>query len=332
MAQFAVANDGTLVYAPGRASTMTTPVWVNRQGHTRPVGLPEATYSSFDLSPDGGRLVFGLEAPDGRVTQLWLYDIQRQRKSPLTGRVTSGEETWNAYPRWTPDGRGVVYFRIPAAGRFQIALQRVDEGGEPSGLWSNTPPQPGYLTPVSFTPDARAMLAFGPINPGSIDIVRFGIDARSGLWTRGPESVLATSYSEYFGQVSPDGRWMLFTSDRSGRDEIYVTSYPVPGVMHKVSRDGGHKAVWIGASEIVYKFGAEMHAVAVTLGPEFRAGEPRLLFAGDFPNIPGLDFAVAPGGREFLMLENPDILRPTTTLTVITNVVDDLDRRAPSTR
>ncbi|AMY07610.1 hypothetical protein LuPra_00784 [Luteitalea pratensis] len=130
--------------------------------------------------------------------------------------------------------------------------------------------------------------------------------------------------------MSPDGRWLLFTSDQSGRDEIYVTSYPAPGAMHKVSRDGGHKAAWNGTSEIVYKFGTEMYAIDVALTPSFRASEPRLLFHGAFPNIPGFDFAVVPGGREFLMLKNREFLQPATTLTVITDFFDDLTRRMPA--
>lgn len=73
-----------------------------------------------------------------------------------------------------------------------------------------------------------------------------------------------------------------------------------------------------------------MHAVEVTLTPGFRASRPRLLFAGAFPNIPGFDFAVAPGGREFLMLENKEFLQPSTTLTVVTDFFDDLNRRLPA--
>lgn len=74
----------------------------------------------------------------------------------------------------------------------------------------------------------------------------------------------------------------------------------------------------------------EMHAVDVTLTPSFHAGPPKLLFAGAFPNIPGFDFAVAPGGREFLMLENKEFLHAATTLTVITDFFDDLERRTPA--
>jgi serine/threonine-protein kinase len=330
VAQFAFAHDGTLVYATGSPENMTSFVWVDRQGRTRSAGLPQARYSGFDLSRDATRLVFGEEATDGRVTQVWLVALADHRKSSLTARVTAGEPVWNAYPRWTPDGRGVVCFKRPGEGVFQLALQLVDGSTGPLELWSNSRGGRGYLMPMSFTPDGNTMIAYGVLTPGSFDIVRFLRDERTRLWTHGPEIVLATPYSEYFGEVSPDGRWLLFTSDQWGRDEIYVTSYPRPGAMHKVSRDGGHKAAWNGISEIVYKVGTEMHAVDVTLTPDFRAGQPRLLFAGAFPNVPGFDFAVAPGGREFLMLENKEFLQPATTLTVITNFFDDLKRRVPA--
>ena len=330
VAQFAFGHDGTLVYATGRPQSMTSFVWVDRHGRTRSAGLSEARYSTFDISPDGKRLVVGEEAADGRVTQLWLIGLQDHRKSSLTARVTGGEPGWNAYPRWTPDGRGVVFFRRTEEGVFQLALQTIDAGAEPVELWSNNRGSAGSLVPMSFSPDGTAMIAFGALRPGGYDLVRFRRDERTGLWNQGPDTVLATPYSEYFGEVSPDGRWLLFTSDHSGRDEIYVTSYPTPGDMHKVSRDGGHKAAWNGSSEIVYKVGTEMYSVDVTLTPHFRAGQPKLLFAGAFPNIPGFDFSVAPGGREFLMLENKEFLQPTTALTVVTNVFDDLKRRAPA--
>ena len=329
VAQFALGHDGTLVYASGRPQTLTSFVWVDRQGHTRSVGLPEARYSAFDLSPEGTHLAFGVESADGgTVTELGLFGLETHQRSWLTPRVTEGEPRPHAYPRWTPDGLGVVYVRRRRDGVFQLVLQAADAIAEPVELWSNDRGPTTYLVPMSFSPDGTALLAFGTLRPGSFDIVRFVRDERSHLWARGPEVVLATPYSEYFGEVSPDGRWLLFTSDQSGRDEIYVTSYPTPGATYKVSSGGGHKAAWNGPSEIVYKVGTEMHAVDVTLTPGFHAGQPKLLFTGAFPNVPGFDFALAPDGREVLMLENKEFLSTTTTLTVITKVFDDLNRRA----
>ena len=97
--------------------------------------------------------------------------------------------------------------------------------------------------------------------------------------------------------------------------------------MHQVSRDGGHKALWNGNSEIIYKVGTAMHSVAVMPTPDFHASQPELLFTGAFPNIPGFDFDLAPGGQEFLMLENKAFMQPSTTLTVITDVLERVQRQ-----
>jgi Tol biopolymer transport system component len=162
------------------------------------------------------------------VIPLWLFGLEDHRKSSLTARVTAGEPGATSYPRWTPDGRGIVRSRRPKEGVFQLALQVVDGSAEPVELWSNNRAGPGYLVPMSFSPDGSTMIAFGAMRPGGFDIVRFFRDERSRLWTRGPDIVLATPFSEYFGELSPDGRWLLFTSDQSGRDEIYVISYRRP--------------------------------------------------------------------------------------------------------
>ena len=175
------------------------------------------------------------------------------------------------------------------------------------------------------------MTVFGPSKNTSFDIFSLRTEKAGPPSTDGPELLLGNSYGEYFGQISPDGRWMLYASDQSGRNEIYVTSYPKPGAVWQISRGGGHKPLWSpNSTEIVYRSGTQLYAVAVTLVPVFRAGEPRLLFEGPYPNTPGFDFDISPDGRRFLMLENNDFLRPSTTLTVITNFFDELRRRVPT--
>ena len=137
-----------------------------------------------------------------------------------------------------------------------------------------------------------------------------------------------TSFGESLGQISPDGHWMLFTSDLSGRYEIYVTSYPQPGPIHQVSRSGGTDPLWNpSAPEIAYMDGRGIYTVDVVLAPEFHADEPRLLFEGLFADIPGLGYDIAPDGQHFLMLQSKDLLTPVTTLTVITNIIGELRDR-----
>ncbi len=121
---------------------------------------------------------------------------------------------------------------------------------------------------------------------------------------------------------------MLYASEEAGDFDIYVTSYPKPGRVHKISKNGGREPRWNPAApEIVYLHGNRMYAVHVTLSPEFHAGEPQLLFEGPFPDVPGLGFEITPDGKQFLMLENKDFFKPTATLTVVTDFLDELHRR-----
>jgi hypothetical protein len=103
---------------------------------------------------------------------------------------------------------------------------------------------------------------------------------------------------------------------------VYVTTYPTPGKVHRVSTAGGREPMWNPARrEIVYLAGTSMYAVAVEPGAEWRAGEPRLLFDGPFPDTPGFGYGMSPDGR-FLMLENARFFEPSTTLNVVTDVRD----------
>jgi len=85
----------------------------------------------------------------------------------------------------------------------------------------------------------------------------------------------------------------------------------------------------LSAPEIVYRSGRQMYAVNVTLKPEFRAGEARLLYEGPYPDVPGFGFDITSDGQHFLRLANEDFLKPTASLTVITNFFDELRRHVP---
>jgi hypothetical protein len=184
---------------------------------------------------------------------------------------------------------------------------------------------------MSFSPDGSVMTLFGASPNKSFDLYLMRVEGIDRPVAKDLELFLGTPYAEAFGQISPNGRWMLYASDQSGRWEIYVTSYPKPGATYQISRSGGHKPLWNpNAPEILYRFGTKVYAVDVSFGSEFRAGEPRLLFEGPYPNVPGFDFDITPDGQQFLMLENKDFLTPSTTLTVITNFFDELRRRVPS--
>jgi hypothetical protein len=144
------------------------------------------------------------------------------------------------------------------------------------------------------------------------------------------ELFLETPFTEAFPKFSPDGRWIAYMSDESGRYEIYIQPYPGPGGKVQVSTNGGEKALWNpNGRELFYRLGSQFYGVDVTLGAEPVVGKPRILFDGPFPNIPGYSHDIAPDGQRFLVAEEPGYFRALTELIVITNFFDELRRRDP---
>jgi serine/threonine-protein kinase len=331
VAQFALARNGTLVYASGRPQSMTSFVWVDRHGKTQPLDLPEGHYFSFDISPDGNRLAFTtVSTAPGAEGEIMIRDLRLNVTSRLSPRATGKLPAMNRFPRWTPDGEHVIYLS-------NLGLQRLlmwapaDRSAPPSVIWAADPHGPSYLYPMSFSPDGSVLVAFGPSPGGSFNIWLLHLKGGGQPAVLDPKPYLDDDLGGVFAQISPDGHWMLFASDRSGRYESYVTAFPKPGAIHQISSNSGREPIWNpNGSEIDFVSGSSMFAVDVAPGPEFRNGPTRFLFDGPYPDVPGHGFDISPDGRRFLMLQNKDILRPTRTLTVVTNFFDELKRRAPA--
>jgi serine/threonine-protein kinase len=324
VAQFALGGDGTLIYAPGRSQMLASFVWVSRTGKRRSLGLPENTYGIFDLSRDGTRLAYNLGG------DIWIRDLERGTDRRFTSRSPRGETLLSVYPHWTPDGRHIVYMQRQASGG-RLVCAPLDGRSPPAALWTSRESGPEWLYPMSFSPDGTVMSAIGPATDRSFDIYLL----RSADFCRSdqniePELFLGEPFNEGFGQISPDGRWMLYASDHTGRYDIYVTPYPKRGPVYQVTRRGGREPRWNPAGhEILYLDGSSMYSVEVLRGEEFRTGEAKLLFEGPFPDALGLGFDITRDGQWFLMLENAATFQPTTILTVVTGFSDELRRRIP---
>ena len=331
VAQFSLSQEGTLVYAPGGSQYMTSFVWVDRKGHTRPLGLPEDLYLNYALSPAGTRLALTTLEPQQGERVIWIHDLLHGATSRLTPRAPSGRAVQNRSPCWAPDSRHIVYPKVEQSLR-QLLWAPIDGSTEAVELWSSNEHnnrQPAWLVPMSFSPDGSALLLYGASPNTSFDVFRMPMEMVEGRPVKTePEVLLGDRFAETLGQVSPDGRWLLYVSDESGRYEVYVTSYPKPGARYRISRGGGDEPRWNPrAPEIFFTSGVGMYAVDVNPGPEFRASAPRLLYEGRYTNIPGFSWDIAPDGQRFLRLENKDFFKPTRTLNVVTNFFDELRRR-----
>jgi hypothetical protein len=219
----AVSNSGTAVYAPGNPAK-TSLIWVDQEGKVESLKRDQDAYREVGLSPDGAKAVVrhGLD--------LWIHDLQRGTRSPLTSESAS-----NILPLWSRDGPRIM-FASNRGGDWDIYAQPAD-GSRPAEPLLK---RPYDQFPYSMMPDGT--LLYAEIHP------RSGRD----LWTVSPDGktspVRVTPFNEWNAQFSPGPqgapRWISYASDESGRSEIYVQSYP--GGEHRipVSTGGGILPMW----------------------------------------------------------------------------------------
>lgn len=144
---------------------------------------------------------------------------------------------------------------------------------------------------------------------------------------------MAAGFRESAASLSPDGRWLAYTSDATGRDEVYVAPYPGPGATVPVSTDGGAQPLWArGGRELYYRIGSQVMVVDVELGEELAAGAPRLLFEGAFLDLHhgGLSYDVTSDGERFVMIA--PIGGMATRLRLVTNWNEEVRRRLERSR
>ncbi len=146
---------------------------------------------------------------------------------------------------------------------------------------------------------------------------------------REPETVVATQFDERYAVFSPNGRWLAFTSDRSGQTEVYVKPYPGQGGIVQISTDGGLEPVWArSGKELFYRTGDQMMVVPVQTDTTFKAEKPRLLFEGsyryNFTSVTS-DYDVTADGQQFVMVKEE-----TSQINVVLNWFEELKRLVPT--
>jgi Tol biopolymer transport system component len=313
VAQYDVSSTGSMVYVPGsvRAAQLKL-VWVDRKGTEQPVPAPAHNYVLPRVSPDGKHVASGIEEAD---SQIWLYDLGRDTLTRLTF-----EGTANVDPIWTPDGKRILF---KGSGN-RLFWQSADGSGAAEALTSSE--LSTNNVPGSWTPDGQ-VLAFMEINPNT------GYDVYTLLLKdRKPQPFVGTPSIETAPRFSPDGHFIAYTSDESGRLEIYVRPYPGPGGKWQVSTDGGGEPVWNPKGrELFYRVGNKMMAVDVSTEGTFSAGKPKVLFEGAYVPTPRSfpDYDVSPDGQRFLMLKATEQAAPTQ-INVVLNWFEELKQEAPT--
>ncbi|MGE0641011.1 MAG: protein kinase [Thermoanaerobaculia bacterium] len=252
-AQFDISDDGKLVYSTGLSDEAVELAWFDpRNGSFETVVSEPAFYYEPTLSPDGKSIALQIYTV-GR-SDLWIFDLSSGGRRRLTfgGR--------DEYPVWSPDGRSIAYSRMPEGGSRGIARMRVDGVGDPVGI----APSETQRSPTSWAKSGA--LLFTDRSPTT----------HADVWVAWPDSperaaepVLATPANESRASLSPDGRWMLYESDESGRAEIYARSFPGAGGRWQISEEGGEHPHWSVDGRTAYFWssgGLVLREIATTAG------------------------------------------------------------------
>lgn len=286
----AVAKSGLVAYLPGPQVIPRRLLWADG-GATQPALPTPNAFAAPVLSPDGSRVAVEVRAPR---PDIWVYEFETGRGIRLTRNGSFLDPTWSA------DGSEVFYFDFE--GR-RIGARRADGTGEEREV---LPDLRGRPTGVS--PDGRWLL----------------VAREWDLWLgdlqgqEPPRPLVESPAYEWSGRFSPDGRLFAYTSDASGRYEIYVRPFPgvdSPDDGQQISTQGGEEPAWSGDGRLIYRNGSKILAVDLTTDAAgaIRPGEAEVLAEGDFLNLLGYSYDVHPRtGRLLVMrsdLETPREIR-----------------------
>ena len=320
---YAVSDNGTLVYVPGDSSTSHehSLVWVDREGNETSVTDEKRDYRTPRVSPDGRQISSAVGDP-GTDNQIWIYDLEAESLNRLTF-----EEDRSGSAAWSPDSKWLV-FQSGRPGEGGLVRKPAD-GSLPQERLTSTPVR---QMPTSWSSDGR-FLAF-IASTGSATAPDIGILSLEE--EKEPEYIIATPAMECCAKFSPDGKWLAYISDESGRLQVYVRPFQGPDVKWLISKEdeGGAQPVWSpDGKELFYRIGDRTMVVSIqTEDQTVRAGNARLLFEGRYVSHsypPGLQYYdVSPDGR-FLMLKE-DTAQQQGRINVVLNWFEELKRLVPT--
>ena len=288
--QYAVSQNGTAVYVPGEWLFGTELVWDDGQGNIESLGFDLMGYGDFELSPDGKCWLSPWVA--AATSRYWVYDLERRGRRLLT---TEGP---GASAIWSPDGQRLIYSE--ARGDSTSLVIRTLGSNETREILTG---RASWIAPYAWHQDAGIVYNFGQ------DIYLLDPDKEEE-----PRLLVATDATEWGADFSPDGRWIAYTSDESGRYEIYARA--IEGNRSwTVSLEGGEEPIFSADGKtIFYRNGNRFYATPVleasTDGKRFRAGQPEVVVEGAYSNVPGISYDVGPDGRLVLLRSDGGTERP----------------------
>ena len=315
-AQFSISDTGTLAYMPspgaGAGSRLLT---VSPTGQLSPIATETRDYSDPRVSPDGNFLASHLQ---GDQNDVWVTDIARGTLTRLS--TDAGEDET---PVWSPDGRFVAWSGSRADVLRGIFRRRADGSGSEELIWKLE--KHGHLR--DWTPDGRALILELADPVRSYDIWRLDLSE-----TPAATAFIETQFNERCSRLSPDGRWLAYVSDESGRDEVYIQSFPQSGSRIQVSTSGGDQPVWSRhGSKLFFRGNGAIQEITFQPGSPPSVSKARSLFPDSFESPQAgshTGYDVFPDGR-FLMIQAGSQSDSASEIVVVVNWTEELKRLIP---
>jgi len=327
---FSVSSNGILAYQSGAASLGSELVWMDRSGKELGHLGQRGNYASMSISPDGRRVLTAMGDPK---TDLWLFDLTRGGTlSRLTFETGSTDN-----PSWSPDGKLALYNvfatgtgsnAVTASGASAIHAKNVDGSGASRVLFSEASEvgkaRASALAPVLLK-DGKTLLYLRQTDAYGISIYSVPVSGESKAVKLIAPSSAQGSILNF--QPSPDNRWIAYSSNESGRYEVYVVPYPdVTAGKWQVSSNGAQAPGWRGDSKELYVFTLDQRLYAVPFdgaGSQPQIGAPQPLFA--IPNTAFNEFYnAAPDGKRFLVNRTPE--QGSTPISLLINWPEELKK------
>lgn len=334
VAHFGAGVDGTLVYAQGAVYEPRAALLLSGRGpEPLPLTSDQRPFVAPAVSPSGRMLCVQAH---GATDSLWLYDLERPG-SPGTRLTTSADAAW---PAWSPDGTRLVV-RSGQGGKYGLAIIR------PDSVSGSAPVTGGLLEPLPFGDATASPCCFAGAHAGGRAVVYTqarpapaqGLEIWSATLDDASSAacIVQSGASAWGASVSPDGRYLAFVSDETGRPEVYVQSFPAGGGRRQVSSEGAAAPLWArSGGELYYRTlpaadgTGSIIAVRVAVEPSFMVGRPRVLFQGAAaaatPQTRNYDVL---SDGQFVLVRAQDDPSRVTSLNVVLNWFTELRRRVP---
>jgi serine/threonine protein kinase/Tol biopolymer transport system component len=285
---FSVSNNGVLAYQNG--GYQSNLVWFDRSGKKLESIGDSDSYASLALSVDGRRVLTGLLDVDGRQSDVWLLDLARGAKARVTFDPQSDGD-----PIWSPDGTRII-FDSNRSGDGHIHLY--DTSATATGNDQLLLSADADDIPTSWSRDGKNIL-----------FMRFANHSRLSVWlmTLADHQAKPLLQSNAFGQggasFAPNGRFIAYDSDESGRTEIYVQPFPLTGQKWLISAGGGSMPLWREDGKEIFYLTEDGRLMSAELKSDgaFESVVTKVLFQVDFKRVPGTPYAVTPDGSRFLI-------------------------------